>query len=153
MSAGWSLPKDITVNGVVNGRCDLDENNILFRFYDMLYVSAFAGGSAGGAEAGEKHGSDSGTKEPSCRSEVIPIHNCNGTVTECCPDNGNECAEPTNCCLLDSQCPDGQICIGNTCDVSHGYFRIKNGSFVRIIQNPFLYEPLDNALNREIPPF
>ncbi|MBQ7413395.1 MAG: hypothetical protein IJV07_03885 [Alphaproteobacteria bacterium] len=122
MSASWSLPKKITVNGVVNGRCDSDENNILFRFYDMLYVSAFSGGSTGGAEAGEKHGSDSGTKEPSCRSEVIPIHNCNGTVTECCPDNGNECAEPTNCCLSDSQCSDGYVCVGNTCNCPSKYF-------------------------------
>ena len=64
-----------------------------------------------------------------CDSPAILIFNCNGTTSKCCPDNGNSCLQPTNCCVTVSDCTgSGKACIDDECRCPDGWFQNKNGN-------------------------
>ena len=58
-----------------------------------------------------------GSSGSSCKSGVVKVYNCETkTTTDCCPDNGNKCEQPTNCnCSADSDCPRDQFCLEGVC--------------------------------------
>ena len=77
-------------------------------------------------------GSGSGGDEPEhCDSEYVVIVNCNGTSTNCCPDNGHQCIQPklSDCCENADECTGlYKACINEQCRCPDGYFQNKNGN-------------------------
>ena len=61
-------------------------------------------------------------EDPPCSQDTVQVNNCDGTVTECCPDNGNVCENDTNCCQTENDCPGNQICVDYHCTCDNGYF-------------------------------
>ena len=67
---------------------------------------------------------------PSCSQPTVWVSLCDGSESECCPDNGTECVDQTNCCTHDTDCSgNNKICrTSNTCGCPDGYFEDSSGN-------------------------